>query len=266
MTKNIFADQDQGSRDYQEDAWQFIEPQNQEDGLLMIVCDGMGGHAGGKQASNGVINIFLETFRKTSDFAIDDRLKNSLEAAHHALLDQISETPELSGMGTTLLATYIYQQELHWISVGDSPLFLVRDGEITRLNDDHSMLPVLEKMIVDGLITQEEFETDPRRNMLRSAVSDGEIKHIDLQQRPLEPRDILLLTSDGIETLSPEQICQISLDHIESGAKPICRQLIKSVLAQQKPAQDNITTISYIHDFHTIKKAPFLSRLLKYFK
>lgn len=250
MDQILFAAQHQGHREYQEDSWHFTNPEEEADGLLMIICDGMGGHVGGKHASLSVLNNFTGHFRKHSDMALDQRLAKSLAHAHQTLLAQIESDASLSGMGTTLLAVYIRHNDLNWISVGDSPLFLIRDDHIQRLNDDHSMVPVLEKMCEDGVISQEDFDTDPRRNMLRSAVSDDDLKHIDqkLCGDFLRADDILLLASDGLETLSLDVLCHQVTKNSRAGAKKLTRQLIQATLAAEKPNQDNVTVISYIHN------------------
>lgn len=250
MDHILFAAQHQGQREYQEDSWHFASPVQDTDGPFMIICDGMGGHTGGKQASRGVLNSFTDHFRKHADMLINQRLKESLTHAHQGLLTQIENDPNLSGMGTTLLAVYIQQNDLSWISVGDSPLFLIRDGQIQRLNEDHSMVPVLEKMREDDVISQEDLDTDPRRNMLRSAVSDDDIKHIDQQHHSnfLRSGDILLLATDGLETLSSDILCHQVTKNRQAGAKKLARHLIQATLAAEKPNQDNVTVISYIHN------------------
>jgi serine/threonine protein phosphatase PrpC len=119
--------------------------------------------------------------------------------------------------------------------VGDSPLFLVSAGKLERLNADHSMVPQIEDMVRRGLLTEEEAAHHPARHTLREAVMGEPLTLIDKGSRRLGPDAKLLLCSDGVQTLSEQQI--------EAEALKPARRLIEAVLAAEDEHQDNVTIV-----------------------
>ena len=118
------------------------------------------------------------------------------------------EQPEREGMGCTLCGVSLTEAGIEWISVGDSPMWLARNGKLQRLNADHSMAPILAKQVELGELTEEEAKRHPQRNALRSAVIGDKMQHVDASKRPMKFRkgDRLVLASDGLETLSVDEI------------------------------------------------------------
>ena len=219
--------QEQGARPYQEDSWAI---RTLRDGaVLAVVADGMGGHAGGAVASKLVVEAFVAAVEA------GHALKEGLQAANEAVRAGALGKPELSGMGSTLIAATVKDAEVRWISVGDSPFYLVVDGELERLNADHSMVPQIDAMVARGVITAEEAAVHPGRHTLREAVMGGPLVLIDEGRRKLGPGMILLLASDGIESLAH--------DKIAAAAQHPVRALIDRVLAVGAPHQDNVTII-----------------------
>ena len=157
----LAGDQIPGTRPYQEDCFRLIGfPERDPDGcdLLMVLADGMGGHRGGAEASRLAVSSVVETFRQATG-GVASRLRTSLEAANAAVGRHAAEHVRYSGMGCTLVACAVTEQEvLQWISVGDSPLWHLRDeengagrvdrdGGMNRLNADHSMRPVVQELV-----------------------------------------------------------------------------------------------------------------------
>lgn len=235
----VFGTQIQGDRTYQEDALQVEE---RGEGTLLVLCDGMGGQSGGDQASSLAISTFIDSFFKSSG-SIGARLKLGVEDANNKILQVGNKNPELSEMGTTLVAVFVQGSQMHWVSVGDSPLWLLRDGNIQRLNANHSLAAVFEEMVKTGHMSAEDAATDPKRHSLRSSLSGDEIKLIDLREEPfeLEQGDCLLLASDGLETLTDQQI----LDLRQANAKSYSRALLAAVDQAGKEDQDNATALCY---------------------
>ena len=112
-------------------------------------------------------------------------------------------------------APYFGPAGVEWVSVGDSPLFLLRRGEILLLNEDHSLAPEIDKLAAAGKMTWEDAKADPRRHFLRSALTGADIDLIDRSRRPLalEPGDVVILASDGIHTLSEPDILRVVNEH-----------------------------------------------------
>jgi protein phosphatase len=151
-------------------------------------------------------------------------------------------------MGCTFVAAVFENTSLRWISVGDSILYLCRNGELTRLNADHSMAPELDRMAARNEITPEQARRNPMRHALRSALMGDALELIDRPAEPFPLRhgDWLLVASDGIETLNEAAIKACIAQAAEGGAQAVAEQLIAAVDAAGDPAQDN-TTVMAIH-------------------
>ena len=242
------AQQIPGGREYQEDDYGLIEPGDPDaDGSeVLLIADGMGGHVSGDTASRTVVKTFVETYHDT-DGPVPDRLRACLNAANDALAEAIKENPEFEGMGSTMVVAVVSQHGLDWISVGDSPLWLFRDGKLRRLNADHSMSPVLANLVAVGRMTEEEAATDPKRHALRSAVMGDEIHMIDVSSQPVAIRksDRLLLASDGLMTLEDEEIAGILQDMQDATLSEVVEALIHAVEEVGHPNQDNTTVLLY---------------------
>lgn len=230
----------QGKRNYQEDDFGFDNSKPFD--FLMILADGMGGHKGGAEASICAIKTFMDTYGLATG-TVAARLQQALEQSNHQLALEIQKNPTLKGMGCTLAGVAFNGEQIQWISVGDSPLWLYSVGRLSRLNADHSMKPILQKKVRSGELTPEEAATHPDRNMLRSALTGADIELIDQSPAPLElyPGDRILLASDGIFTLSEAEIGSI-LDK-SLPAKALVKQMLDAVEDKNKPSQDNTTAL-----------------------
>ena len=239
-----------GKRDYQEDDYGLLDGRDLgidgSEHTMLLVADGMGGHVGGATASGLLSKTFVEAYPQASG-PIVDRLRDCLEAANKAIADAIAENPELDGMGSTLVAAVVSSEGLNWISVGDSPLWLFREGELERLNADHSMAPVLADLVATGRMTSEEAAQDPSRHSLRSAVMGDDIHLIDVSSQPVavEKGDRLLLASDGLMTLSDQEIEAILKKTQDVPLEDSAAALIQAVEAAEQPHQDNTTVLLY---------------------
>ncbi len=244
------ARQIRGRRSHQEDDYGFLDAcalgRDSREHSLLLVADGMGGHVGGAAASGILREIFVGTYARATG-PIIDRLRGCLQSANAAMAEAIAKSPELDSMGSTLVAAVVSREGLHWISVGDSPLWLFRGGALKRLNADHSMAPVLAELAVAGKLTEEEAARDPRRHSLRSAVMGEEIPLIDVspQALPVEQGDRLLLASDGLMTLGDPQIAALLESTRDGVLEESAAALIQAVEAAGKPHQDNTTLLLY---------------------
>jgi protein phosphatase len=243
-----------GARDYQEDASAFwppatggtdVPPTANATRLVAVLADGMGGHTAGALASRMVCESFIEAYAGLNG-SRPERLLKSLTSANEAIAEQVRSNPILAGMGTTLVAAVFGDQGVEWVSVGDSPLLLFRRGEIALLNEDHSLAPELDRLAALGRMTVEEAKSDPRRHMLRSAVTGDELDMVDVSRRPLvlEPGDYIILASDGVQTLETTEIQRIVSAYAEDGAEAVANALIRAVEAIRDPHQDNTTIMA----------------------
>lgn len=248
----VAGDKIQGGRSYQEDriSIALLTGERAEgDRLLLLLADGMGGHAGGAVASETVLRAFQATFDQAAADAADADiaaiLRAGVDAANRAVREKQHADPALSEMGSTLVAALIRADTLYWASVGDSPLWVLRDGHLTRLNQDHSMLPLLLDLVELGRLTEDEARNDPRVHQLRSAVSGADLALIDIAADgyPLQAGDLVLVASDGLETLPDEEIAALAARH--DGADDIVRALLEGVVAVDAPGQDNASVLAY---------------------
>ena len=239
-----------GKREYQEDDYGLLDGRDLgldgNEHSMLLVADGMGGHVGGATASGLLSKTFVEQYPQASG-PIVDRLRDCLEAANKAIDAAIAENPALDSMGSTLLAAVISSEGLNWISVGDSPLWLFRKGQLERLNADHSMAPVLADLVTTGRMTAEEAAQDPRRHSLRSAVMGDDIPLIDVSSQPVavQQGDRLLLASDGLLTLSDQEIAAILKKTQDAPLADSAEALIQAVEDAEHPHQDNTTVLLY---------------------
>ncbi len=231
-----------GARSSQEDYSLFRTFKNQS-GLLIVLADGMGGHTSGEVASKNAVNAFDKTFHSYPSESTALKLGASLSEANNQLTKLINSNPQLEGMGCTLIGAYIDRGGIHWVSVGDSLLFLYRNGKLIRLNDDHSMAPLIKEGLRSGKITQEEAANYPNKNALRSAVMGKDLPLIDAPAAPkkLFSGDIIVVASDGILTLTEETIASYLKKFFDTTADSISKNLLQAVETQKKPNQDNTT-------------------------
>lgn len=223
-----------GKRSAQEDSYR-VEWLAGLNAWLLILCDGMGGHAAGAIAGQLATEFFRDAFQKEVDAGrrnIRDALGIALAAANTGIRAHQEASPETRGMGTTLVAAIVTERDISWISVGDSPLWLYRAGGLERLNDDHSLRGV------EGKITLS-------RNILQSAVTGGDISLIDAPKKSvrLSRGDAVILASDGILTLDEGEIARIVTGNIAGGAADTVKALLNAVESFAHPEQDNCSII-----------------------
>ena len=223
-----------------EDSFGYWEPDDDQQflrkGRLAVVADGMGGYEGGQEASRLAVETLLAVYR---DFAGNDpqqALVEALQAAHEQVRKYSFAHPELRGMGTTCTAAAIVQNALYYVHVGDTRLYLIRDGQITRVTRDHSYVG---RLVESGIISPEEAENHPQRNILTAALGTNPDLIMDSPGRPepLRAKDVLVICSDGLwgQVHDPEILETVA----NNGAEQAGRQLID--LARERGGPDNIT-------------------------
>lgn len=232
-----------GRRERQEDSFcivnAFDELAAAERGLFAVVADGMGGMENGKQASELAVEGFQRLFHGM-DAGAD--ISAQLSAGVLAINDRIFT--ELSGRsGTTAVAVHIRDGRLHWLSVGDSAIFLRRDGGVFQLNREHNYINRLwlEELGRDG-VDRSRVENSPDAARLTSFLGMDEPPELDISRRalPLLPGDSVLLCSDGISgVLSTAELNEcMSLPPEEA-----CGLMESLILEKDLPGQDNYTGV-----------------------
>jgi protein phosphatase len=231
-----------------EDSFGYWEPEDDQQflrkGRLAVVADGMGGYEGGQEASRLAVETLMAVYRDFGGDNPQDALIEALQTAHERIRQYSFAHPELRGMGTTCTAAAIVRgthgsanyDALYYVHVGDTRLYLIRDGQITRVTRDHSYVG---RLVESGMISQEEAEHHPQRNILTAALGTNPDLIMDSpgHPEPLRPEDVLLICSDGLWGLvrDPE-----ILDVVENkSAEQAGRELIE--LARERGGPDNIT-------------------------
>ncbi len=244
LTFELAGSQIDGARDYQEDAFLIthLTDSKGNPSALVVVADGMGGHAAGNVASNMAVQAFNKYI--SSHYPADNPaeiLEQAVVKANNAIQETINETPALEGMGCTMIAALLEEGKLTWASVGDSHLYLVRDRELEKMNADHSYGGFLDRMEAEG--TPVEAEPGLSRNMLMSALTGDDINEIDVNQEPYELKasDRIIICSDGLDTLSSGKIIQFS--EWSESPKECADALMQAVEDANMPRQDNTTAV-----------------------
>ena len=215
---------------------------------LCVLADGMGGQAGGQVASQTVCRAFRQYFSANPGAGAQPReaLWQALGLANQALTEVITKSPEMEGLGTTVIALVIHEDSgrFSFISVGDSPLYHWRDGFLLRLNDNHAYYEELKRQVATGRLTAAEAESHPKRHAITSALTGRAISLIDQKEGLLRPGEFLVLASDGLQTLDDRpdgQIAKILGGEADDEQK--FAQLLKKVEEAGDPHQDNATVI-----------------------
>ncbi|MEM7075803.1 MAG: protein phosphatase 2C domain-containing protein [Pseudomonadota bacterium] len=236
-----------GGRDRQEDAVVTDFPIGTDYGFA-VLADGMGGHASGNLASNIVVTeMFSELKMQANDPSSMERdINATLHAAvadANACIKYVSRcSPRQELMGTTVVAPVLFEDRLYWISIGDSPLWHFRDGNLVRLNEDHSMAPEIDRMLEQGLMDADTARSHPDRECLTSVLMGGEIARIDYSEAPVHvrPGDIILAASDGLEFLDDARIAAVLNAHGSTSGAEISSALLAEISSLDDPDQDNV--------------------------
>ncbi|HEX20429.1 MAG TPA: serine/threonine-protein phosphatase [Acidiferrobacteraceae bacterium] len=240
-----------GSRGNQEDSYIVTDPgaSNEAfdtlDHLLVVLADGVGGEAAGEVASKTVTNCFSRTIQSaySSSNNIPKLLNNALHGANQAVARAISENSDYEGMASTLVGALLIRDRLYWVSVGDSHLYLIRDGSCIKLNADHSLGAIMDRNVDTGLVSKSQAVNAPNRNMLYSCVMGEELAAIDLPKKEfsLQKGDRLLFSSDGLDSISSRDISRISAN--DGSAQHFAVALTAAVEKADKPNQDNTMVV-----------------------
>jgi protein phosphatase len=213
----------------------YIDP----DGRFFIVADGMGGHAGGQEASQlatAAIQAYLDRHWQSVTTS-DELLAQAIYEANQAILQDQQSHPERSDMGTTAVVV-IFRKDHSWFAhVGDSRLYRLRDSKLEQITEDHTWVA---RAMKAGDITPDQARMHPWRHVLSQCLGRKDLPQVDVQPMDVQPGDRLLLCTDGLtEELSDALIAsnlQPSLKSDKAAA-----QLIEA--AKEKGGRDNITVV-----------------------
>ena len=200
---------------------------------LLIVADGMGGHAAGELASATVVATLAALDRKDVD---ETTLVGAVDEAGRQITAVVAGTPELAGMGTTVTALVWHAPDMAVVHVGDSRAYLLRDGALVQLTVDHTYVQTL---VDAGRITLEEAAVHPRRSLLMRAIDGTEGVPVDHHVATAMPGDRYLVCSDGLTTVVTDD----DIRFIVGDREPTAAVTALVELALSRGAPDNVTVV-----------------------
>lgn len=241
--------QDVGRRSEQQDSFGFSDPTDRDfmahGGLLAVVADGIGGLARGAEASRIAVRSFLGAYAtKDREEPVAQALRRAVEAADRAVFKFAESVGLQKDVGSTLVAAAFAPHGLHWISVGDSAIYLFRRPTLSLLNHPHTLAARLAQMVERGELSAEAAKMDPDRDALTSYVGAGALVEVDTEEQPITVAggDFVVLCSDGLfRALGPDDIAA-AIDPAGDG-QAACDTLIRRALARNLPHQDNVTVL-----------------------
>lgn len=211
-------------------------------GRLAVVCDGMGGHAGGEIASRLAVKTLIETYEKDPSDDVMDSLRRSIEKANSTVYNEglKPQNTKLKGMGSTLTCVVQRRELIYFGQVGDSRCYLIRRGQIQQMTKDHSLV---QQLVDEGLLDKSEMENHPDKNVILRSLGVKPSVDVDISYVAAEVGDVYLLCSDGLSGLVAEQemlnIINTALKNGVKDLRKVCEQLVD--LANKYGGHDNIT-------------------------
>lgn len=203
---------------------------------LFVVADGMGGHNAGDFASRYGVTVLTETVRQDTNFNPVKILRKGFEKANQEILSQARSDAEMTGMGTTMVACTLTGEYAYIANVGDSRLYLIMNGEIRQVTQDHSLIAEMVRM---GELTPEEGAIHPDKNIITRAVGTAEEVKIDFFDLHIEEGARIVMCSDGLYNMVDNaEIGEIAKTHAPEEA---VRRLIAR--ANENGGRDNIGVI-----------------------
>ena len=250
ITMNFCGKSDVGKRrEVNQDSFRAISIWGDE-GVLLVVCDGMGGHLAGEVASSTAVNIFCDKVmaspcEEESPDKILEFIRYTLvcaaSEANNTVFHLAMENEAYEGRGTTLVAVIIYKGYIYAINVGDSRFYIVTESEAKLVTKDHSFVQYL---IDNGKISAEEAKNYPRKNVITRAVGIADKLDVDFFSTPLAPwkSGYLLLCSDGLSNYADNKVLtDILFGKKENTVEKKAEKLI--AFANAKGGSDNITAV-----------------------
>ncbi len=205
---------------------------------LFIVADGMGGHNAGDYASNFATNFVVDSIRNNSETNPIKLIRNAIEEANSTLFADAAAHPDKDGMGTTFVAATVMDDGyLYVANVGDSRLYLIND-DITQITRDHSLV---EEMVRAGKLEREAARLHPDKNIITRAVGAVKALKVDFFDMKLKKGDRILLCTDGLSNLVPEDQIKEIIESGEGDVEKIVNALVDK--ANESGGNDNIAVI-----------------------
>lgn len=198
---------------------------------MYITADGMGGHAAGDVAAKMAIDTIAE---RLTDFSAE-AITEAVNAANGDILKKAKSSPELEGMGTTVVLCMRCDDKIIIAHVGDSRAYVIENGVIKYVTKDHSYV---QQLVDDGEISAQEAKAHPMKNIITNAVGVQENVSVDITEMKINKNCVITLCSDGVSNvMTDERLAEISVSESDNPAKALCEE------AQKLGSRDDVTAI-----------------------
>ena len=205
-------------------------------GAIFVVADGMGGHQAGDVASRQAVSLVLDGYYADDASQPSDSLVRAIKAANRSLYEAALSDPDKSGMGTTLVAAIVLGYKVYVANVGDSRAYVIDEQRIVQITEDHSWV---EEQVQAGLLTREQANVHPQRNLITRALGSKPSVKVDLFEGELHEGQSVLLCTDGLSNpLSDQQMARIILAATPAEA---AQELVRQ--AAELGGDDNATAL-----------------------
>lgn len=236
-----------GSRKNQEDSFGYSNIVSGEEisvkGVFAVLADGMGGLAHGKQISEYVVSAAKTMFEFFDcSLPFPDQMENMVRKINK----EISENFNVDGRsnaGSTMAAAFVYKTRFYWACVGDSRIYLLRDGQLYQINEDHDYLNEMHAGSIYGEFTLEEAGHHPQKDSLTSYIGSQSLPYIDFNKRgfSLQKNDTIVLCSDGVYNgLNGSEL----VEYLSEDPQFAVDRVVKNIVKKKLPSQDNVTIMS----------------------
>lgn len=205
---------------------------------LHVLADGMGGHLAGDVASQTAVDYVRSNFYDHNSGDVSVHLKDIVEAVNKHIYSLASSSEQYKDMGTTLIVAYVDDdKKMFYAHVGDSRLYLYRQGNLQRLTKDHSLV---EELLSSGAITEREAQQHPQKNIITRAIGVNEHVQVDTGCEVLKPEDLFLICTDGLSNMIADEHLKHILNQGED-LDVLADRLINE--ANKNGGSDNITVV-----------------------
>ena len=211
---------------------------NVDDGLLAVVCDGLGGNNAGEIASSLCVEVIYKNFKDSKEPDYLKKIKESIEEANKKIKEESLKKFQLDGMATTAEILFLKDKTAYWGHVGDSRIYNLKNGKLKQLTKDHSLI---QKLIDEGVLTLNQAETHPNKNIIMRALGDSESVDIDLSKIKLVPSDShkFFICTDGVSNV----ISHDELEQLLMNKEPESISKDLTSLIEKRGAPDNFSFV-----------------------
>lgn len=213
---------------------------------VAVLCDGMGGLNGGAIASQICTAILYQEFSNWNDM---DNIPMFYRTVIPKLDMEVNALTDDNGAplhaGTTMVSVVVKKDLLYWASVGDSHIYIIRNGEMLCITEEHNLMMLLKESVIRGEITEEEANNNPKKEALISFIGMGGVKYVDMNAKPFQllPGDYVVLCSDGLyRSVTDDEMMNI-ICSCKSNVQAAAETLTNVAMRKGKKNQDNTSVV-----------------------